>query len=134
MAVSSGYSKMRGQGTLIHTIYPDLREYKDISPTISTPSGGGHLPLVSYADGRKGRSSLHANRIPEVGNEYNSIRRLTPIECERLQGFPDNYTKYGLTKDGKKVLISDTQRYKTLGNAVTTNVITEIAKQLRSEL
>ena len=48
------------------------------------------------------------------------IRRLTPIECERLQGFPDNWTE-GL---------SDTQRYKCLGNAVTTNVIEWIGKQL----
>lgn len=50
------------------------------------------------------------------------IRRLTPVECERLQGFEDNYTKYG--KDGE--LISDFQRYKLLGNAVTTNVVTHI--------
>lgn len=46
------------------------------------------------------------------------IRRLTPIECERLQGFPDNWTKD----------LSDTQRYKTLGNAVTVNVIEEIVR------
>lgn len=44
------------------------------------------------------------------------IRRLTPIECERLQGFPDGWTE-GL---------SDTQRYKCLGNAVTVNVINYI--------
>ena len=50
------------------------------------------------------------------------IRRLTPVECERLQGFPDDWTKYGV--DGE--LISDTQRYKMCGNAVTTNVITHI--------
>ena len=48
-----------------------------------------------------------------------SIRRLTPIECERLQGFPDNWTEG----------ISDTQRYKCLGNAVTTNVIEAIGRQ-----
>ena len=48
------------------------------------------------------------------------IRKLTPIECERLQGFPDNWTE-GL---------SDSQRYKCLGNAVTTNVITEIGKAI----
>lgn len=54
------------------------------------------------------------------------IRRLTPIECERLQGFPDNWTKYG--HDGQE--ISDSQRYKMCGNAVTTNVITEIVKRL----
>jgi DNA (cytosine-5)-methyltransferase 1 len=49
-----------------------------------------------------------------------NIRRLTPIECERLQGFPDNWTEG----------ISDTQRYKCLGNAVTTLVITEIGQKL----
>ena len=48
------------------------------------------------------------------------IRRLTPTECCRLQGFPDNWV------DG----ISDSQKYKCLGNAVTTNVITEIGKRL----
>jgi len=54
------------------------------------------------------------------------IRRLTPLECERLQGFPDNWTKYGV--DGNQ--ISDTQRYKCLGNAVTTNVISEVMNRL----
>ena len=49
-----------------------------------------------------------------------SIRRLTPTECERLQGFPDRWTE-GL---------SDTQRYKTLGNAVTVNVIKAIIEKL----
>ena len=49
-----------------------------------------------------------------------SIRRLTPMECERLQGFPDGWTEG----------ISDTQRYKCLGNAVTTNVVCEIARRL----
>ena len=51
------------------------------------------------------------------------IRRLTPVECERLQGFPDGWTE-GL---------SDTQRYKCMGNAVTTNVVVEVAKRLLIE-
>lgn len=54
------------------------------------------------------------------------LRRLTPIECERLQGFPDDWSKYG--KDGE--IISDTQRYKCLGNAVTTYVVAEIINAL----
>lgn len=58
------------------------------------------------------------------------IRRLTPIECERLQGFPDNWTKYG--KDNEP--ISDTQRYKCCGNAVTTNVITAIINEMFKEV
>lgn len=49
------------------------------------------------------------------------IRKLTPIECERLQGFPDNWTAG----------VSDTQRYKQLGNAVTVNVVEEIIKRFK---
>lgn len=51
------------------------------------------------------------------------IRKLTPLECERLQGFPDNWTKYD--DDGN--IVSDTQRYKMCGNAVTVSVIEYIA-------
>jgi len=57
----------------------------------------------------------------------NKIRRLTPIECERLQGFPDNWTKYGKEKG----LISDSQRYKMCGNAVTVDVVEAVAKRLK---
>lgn len=46
------------------------------------------------------------------------LRRLTPLECERLMGFPDNHTKY--YADGKQV--ADTNRYKMCGNAVATPV------------
>jgi DNA (cytosine-5)-methyltransferase 1 len=49
------------------------------------------------------------------------IRRLTEIECERLQGFPDNWTKYGINDKGETINISRTQRYKLMGNAVTVN-------------
>ena len=55
----------------------------------------------------------------------NKIRRLTPIECERLQGFPDNWTQYG--ESGK---ISDTQRYKMCGNAVTVDVVEAVASNI----
>lgn len=75
----------------------------------------------------RGEEDMHSglNLISTKSN----IRRLTPIECERLQGFPDNFTKYGIM-NGKQVEISDSQRYKCCGNAVTTNVITEIGKKL----
>jgi DNA (cytosine-5)-methyltransferase 1 len=58
------------------------------------------------------------------------IRRLTPTECERLQGFPDGWTEYGIDEKGEEVEISDTQRYKCLGNAVTVNVVYEVARRL----
>lgn len=51
------------------------------------------------------------------------VRRLTPTECERLQGFPDGYTDIGGTPDGK--------RYHALGDAVTTNVAQFIGERLR---
>ena len=51
------------------------------------------------------------------------IRKLTPIECERLQTLPDNYTEG----------VSDNQRYKMLGNAWTADVIAYILKNLRQE-
>ena len=59
----------------------------------------------------------------------NRIRRLTVIECERLQGFPDNFTSKGII-NGKVVSISNSQRYKQLGNAVTVNVVQAIAEKL----
>ena len=50
----------------------------------------------------------------------NGVRRLTPLECERLQGFPDGWTEG----------VSETQRYTQCGNAVTTKVIKSIVKKL----
>ena len=48
------------------------------------------------------------------------VRRLTPVECERLQGFPDNYTNIGdwMDSKGKKHKYADSPRYKALGNAI----------------
>jgi len=62
------------------------------------------------------------------------IRKLTPTECERLQGFPDGWTTEGIDNDGNAVTTSDTQRYKCLGNAVTVNVIEFIAGHIISNM
>lgn len=56
-------------------------------------------------------------------NQDGDIRKLTPIECERLQTLPDNYT------DG----VSDTQRYKGLGNGWTVDVVAHIFRQMRGD-
>lgn len=55
-----------------------------------------------------------------------AIRKLTPLECERLQGFPDGWTQIGNT--GKKM--SDSVRYKAAGNAVSVPVPEAIARAL----
>jgi site-specific DNA-cytosine methylase len=58
------------------------------------------------------------------------IRRLTPIECERLQGFEDDWTKTG----EELGTISDSQRYKMCGNAVTVDVVEAVANKIKNAL
>ena len=70
---------------------------------------------IKYGGGMGAKTGLYT--------DHKGIRRLTPTECERLQGFPDGWTQ-GL---------SDAQRYKTLGNAVTVNVVAEVLKALYKE-
>ncbi len=65
------------------------------------------------------------NQAPRNGTkliENMRIRRLTPVECERLMGLPDGWTSKGII-DGKEVETSDTQRYKMCGNGVVVNVV-----------
>lgn len=52
----------------------------------------------------------------------NKVRRLTPLECERLQGFPDGWTDIGdwIDSKGKVRKCSDSARYKALGNSIAT--------------
>lgn len=106
--------------------------------------------VVSYSMGssKPGRSCINSGRVPEIGNEEKSIRRLTEIECERLQGFPDDWTKYGVyekqvwinKKEGTFEIVEGvkeipkTQRYKQLGNAVTSKIITQIGIRLKKLL
>ena len=99
----------------------------------TTTKNGDLFAITTRCRGRP-FSKKQDNYIIEDETDYVKsgyrIRRLTPIECERLQGFPDNWTKYG--KDNEP--ISDTQRYKCCGNAVTTNVITAIINEMFKEV
>ncbi len=83
----------------------------DVTQTIASNPTSDNLPMVNQT----------------------SIRRLTPVECMRLQGFPDNHNEFGLL-DGKKVAISDTQRYKQAGNAVTVDVVAAVARKIKELL
>lgn len=117
-----------------------------------TKNGVFHVPEATkkgYATAKKGDSInlayLEANkRRGRVGKEVantldtgvqqytlqkSNLRRLTPKECERLQGFKDDWTKTGLF-EGAAEEISDSQRYKMLGNAVSVPVVKIIAQRL----
>lgn len=58
------------------------------------------------------------------------VRRLTPVECCRLQGFPDDWNAEGIDKSGKRIAMADSSRYRQLGNAVTVNVAERIARRV----
>ena len=79
-------------------------------------------------DGQDAFTIRSSNPNGVIDQSYR-IRRLTPIECERLQGFPDNHTEYGVY-DGEVKKMSNTQRYKQCGNAVTVDVVKAVAEQL----
>lgn len=61
--------------------------------------------------------TVNNNNVRRIGSQ---VRRLTPLECERLQGFPDGWTDIGEWVDskGKKHKESDSPRYKALGNSI----------------
>lgn len=85
-------------------------------------TNGDSCSIRSQGGGQGAKTGLYESN--------NAIRRLTPIECERLQGFPDDFTKHGIDDKGNKVNISDTQRYKMLGNAISVPVVRHIAEKL----
>ena len=63
------------------------------------------------------------------------VRRLTPKECERLQGFPDDWTDIGEWTDssGKKRQTSDTNRYKALGNSIALPYWKVLARRIAAQ-
>lgn len=119
-----------------------------LSPALNTMQGGNRQPFIKipeatksgYAEATVGQainlavpnSKTRRGRVGDLAKTLDTgmqqytltpeirIRRLTPTECERLQGFPDGWTGG----------VSDTQRYKCLGNAVTVNVIEYLIKQM----
>lgn len=98
---------------------------------------GSHQPVIlQFARGNnKGGVHQECTTITKNQWEYNNvlkdnykIRRLTPLECFRLQGFPDDI----ITK-AKELNISDAQLYKMAGNSITVNVVYEIAKRIKND-
>ena len=62
--------------------------------------------------------------------QTSGIRRLTPKECERLQGFSDDWCMKGVDDKGNEVDISDSQIYKMCGNAVSVPIVELVARRL----
>ncbi len=91
----------------------NFRESEELSGTLQAKDSGGY--------------SLNCQN--PVRNGY-TVRRLTPTECERLQGYPDGWTAYG--HDGK--LISDSSRYMMLGNSVAVPCVAYILMGIASQL
>lgn len=70
------------------------------------------------------------NRSTHFLKINNNYRLLTPIEAERLQDFPDDWTKYKISKDGKIVSVSNRMRMFFMGNALVTGIIKRIGIEL----
>jgi DNA (cytosine-5)-methyltransferase 1 len=84
-----------------------------------TPFSDGHREIVPKDSDVIGTITSQAIAKDSLLFDHMKIRRLTPIECERLQGFPDNWTALGIGDEP----ISDSQRYKQCGNAISVPVV-----------
>jgi DNA (cytosine-5)-methyltransferase 1 len=111
-------------GTLDASYYKGCGERQGVERTVVYG-----LDRASYNQGINAKYdfSVEAEKIATQtakgpGAVYNNyiVRRLTPLECERLQGFPDNWTNIGewIDSKGKKHKDADSPRYKALGNSI----------------
>ena len=118
-----------------HTQGLDAQPSEIAWPTLRS-EGGGHAVAVAYDEyndtlGGNIHHSLRAGTRQSTGVvSPMSVRRLTPIECERLMGWPDNHTLH--RADGKTN--SDTTRYKMCGNGVASPVAQWIAESINNIL
>ena len=96
------------------------RDYKDATDLVCAVDvrNGLESDVNGTLQSKKsGGISLNTNN---VCREHYIVRRLTPLECERLQGYPDGWTDIGEWTDtkGKKHKAADSPRYKALGNSI----------------
>lgn len=116
---------------------------------VGIPNASGPKLCVSWNGDTTPKNSINISMTLRsqqggegVGVAYqDGIRRFTPKECERLTGLPDNFTEYAekVTLDGNLWIsenssykLSDTQRYKILGNAITANCTEWIARRIEN--
>ena len=98
------------------------------------PENGGHgiccQQELAYTLTTVDRHVVIAPVTAEGRGRPYAVRRLTPLECERLQGFPDGWTKY--RHDGRQ--IGDTRRYEMLGNSIAVPCAAYIVQGMRHVL
>jgi len=92
------------------------KQFAKFNPNIDAEKSN----TLTLAISRIGSSSEYMDSISKIAKLTSRIRRLTPTECERLQTVRDGYTKG----------VSDTQRYRMLGNGWTVDVIAYILNYL----
>ena len=88
---------------------------------------GKTISLMSNGGGRGAKTGLYKIDLPD--GDY-AIRKLTPIEAERCQTLDDGYTAFGIDDNGKTVKVSNTQRYRAIGNGFTVEVIAHILRHM----
>ena len=130
---------------LTHPQKGDYTESNGIAGTVTAAygEGGGHVPLVlnTYTDSsfgayREGCGTLKASGGALGGGsetlvrEGSTLRRLTPVECERLQGFPDNWTRIEWRGKAKEQC-PDSLRYKAIGNSMAVPVMRWIGDRIK---
>ena len=106
---------------LTHPQKGDYTESNGIAGTVTAAygMGGGHVPFL-----------LEDGHLALMSGKQNYIRRLTPLECERLQGFPDNYTQiYWNGKPAEQC--PDSLRYKAIGNSMAVPVMRWIGERIK---
>ena len=111
----------------------------DVTKTLDTGQDYHHVPNVfvdnivaptltaSNDPSRSPQSTEITNQVAAVYASSMAVRRLTPMECERLQGFPDTYTD--IKPNGKDT--PDGPRYKALGNSMAVPVMAWIGKRIQ---
>lgn len=87
---------------------------------MATQQGGAEIRTDDKAPTLTAAAGMSGNNQPVYANAEHTVRRLTPLECERLQGYPDGWMNIGTYIDsrGKERKASDSARYKALGNSI----------------
>ena len=115
----------------------EIKTIDEKTPTLSSSSRVdiNHLFQMIRENGSRETFLKACNKLdaifPACYTNY-SFRRLTPVECERLQTMCDNSTKYGVFESGKTKHISNTQRYKMIGNGWTIDTIVNFLNQMEN--